>query len=474
MGKPFVKLLKTPLGRYVYDVHTNEIIAVSDEAYAMLEALLADDTAEAPELPPELAELQAQGYLSGARVETVRHPATDYLPYLLARKVEKVTLQLTQQCNFRCSYCIYSDLTNEAQRSHSGAGMSFETAKRAVDFLWEHSVDADRPNIGVYGGEPLLEFDLLKRIVDYADERFEGKAHTFSVTTNGSLLTDEIADYLAAHNILTMISLDGPQEIHDVSRRFAANGCGSFDTVRRNMERIRKRHPAYAESISISMVMNPQHAYNCINRLFVDYEAFRDMSVSPALIDDTYSNERTIYAADFIRQQRYESFLGLIDLLGLAEDVPVMPLAKQSLAQMEDKAKRFAPRQKLPQTTAPGGPCVPGQLKLFVTVHGAFYPCERVNESSEAMNIGNLDDGFHRERVRDMLNVGALTGATCRNCWAFSECYLCAKFADNQCELSGALKETFCEDVRANVEADLQNIILLREFAKPAQVRRAR
>ena len=474
MGKPFIKLLETPLGKYFYDVNKNEIVAVSDAAYAVLQSLFTDESTDALSNNPELAYLHAQGYLSDNRVRTIQHPATDNLAYLLSRNVEKITLQITQQCNFRCSYCIYSDINNEAQRSHSGEGMSLETAKRAVDFLWEHSVDTEKPNIGFYGGEPLLRFDLLKQIVAYADEKFDGRGHTFSITTNGSLLTDEIADYLVEHGILTMISLDGPKEIHDISRRFAVDGCGSFDTVRENIERIRARHPAYAAGISISMVINPQHDYACINRLFVDCETFRDITVSPALIDDTYSNERTVYTETFARQQQYAYFLSYVNHLGLASGVPAAPLAQQGVMQMESKAKRMTPRKALPDTTSPGGPCVPGQLKLFVTVHGVFYPCERVNESSEVMNIGNLDDGFHMERIRNLLNIGALTSEQCRDCWAFMECRLCAKQADNQCELSGALKETFCEGVRSDVESELHDIILLREFSKSATIRRNR
>jgi len=474
MGKPYIKLLETPLGKYFYDVNKNEIISVSEESYTILQSLLAADAPEHIAANAEIAFLHSRGYFSDNRVETIQHPLTDDLSYLLNRKVEKVTLQLTQQCNFRCSYCIYSDLNNEAQRSHSGEGLSLETAKHAIDFLWEHSVDTEKPNIGFYGGEPLLRFELLKQIVAYTEERFAGRPHTYTITTNGALLTDEIVDYLAEHDIPTMISLDGPKEIHDVSRRFAVNGCGSFDTVLRNIERIRERHPDYAKKISISMVMNPQHEYTCINQLFVDYDTFMDMTVSPSLIEDTYANERTIHSDLFVQQQQYASFLGYTSHLGLAKDVPEVFLTKSSVSQLAEKAKRMTPTQTLPPKTAPGGPCVPGQLRLFITVHGEFYPCERVSESSEVMNIGNLKDGFHLERARNLLNIGALTSEKCRDCWAFTSCHLCAKHADNQCELSGALKETFCEDVLANVEADLRNIILLQELSNSAILRRGR
>jgi len=474
MRKPLIKLLETPIGKYFYDVNKNEILAVSDESFVALQSMLDATQNDTIMLTPEIMGFRSRGYLSDNRVETIKHPATGELSYLLSRKLEKVTLQLTQQCNFRCSYCIYSDLNNEAQRSHSGEGMSFETAKRAIDFLWEHSIDTEKPNIGFYGGEPLLKFNLIKQIVEYADEKFESRPHTYAITTNGSLLTDEVTDYLVKHNVITMISLDGPKEIHDVSRRFALNGCGSFDTIRNNIERFHARHPEYAKSVSISMVMNPQHEYNCVNRLFIDYEIFRNIRVSPSLIDDTYSNELTIFTDAFARQQQYAYFLRYVSHLELSADVPISPLFEQSLTQTMSKIESMTPRQLLPKSTSPGGPCVPGQLKLFINVHGDFYPCERVNESSAVMNIGNLDDGFHLERARNLLNIGALTADNCRDCWAFSECTLCAKHADNDCELSGELKKTFCESVKTNVKYELLSLILLREFSKSAVTRRNR
>lgn len=125
-------------------------------------------------------------------IKEVRHVYADYLDVFLTRKLAKITLQLTQNCNFRCKYGIYSETHNLRQRSHSTERMTFETAKKAIDFLWKHSVDSPDVNIGFYGGEPLLEFPLLKKAVKYSERLFEGKNLTFSVTTNGTLLNDEI------------------------------------------------------------------------------------------------------------------------------------------------------------------------------------------------------------------------------------------------------------------------------------------
>ena len=119
-------------------------------------------------MPKEIQELMDNGYWAEKSVvEKVEHPYTRYIPILLERKINKITLQVTQSCNFRCKYCIYSENANRSQRTHSSKHMSWETAKKAIDFLYEHSVDSEKIYIGFYGGEPLLEFELIKQCIEY-------------------------------------------------------------------------------------------------------------------------------------------------------------------------------------------------------------------------------------------------------------------------------------------------------------------
>lgn len=133
------------------------------------------------------------------------------------------------------------------QRTHSTKRMSFETAKKGIDFLLEHSIDSERINIAFYGGEPLLEFNLLKDIVAYVEENAVGRDFSFSITTNGTMVTEEIVKYFIQHNIQMSISLDGPKRVHDDNRRFANSGVGSFDEVIEALKGIYEKHPDYFE-----------------------------------------------------------------------------------------------------------------------------------------------------------------------------------------------------------------------------------
>jgi len=118
--------------------------------------------------------------------------------------------------------------------------MPFETAKKAIDYyfsLFEESLELN-PNrdasIGFYGGEPLLEFDLIKRCIEYTKQNYSRFEPQFNMTTNGTLLTRERADYLMENKVSIAVSLDGPKEEHD-RKRVYANGEGTFDDVMRNV-----------------------------------------------------------------------------------------------------------------------------------------------------------------------------------------------------------------------------------------------
>lgn len=141
-------------------------------------------------------------------------------------------LKLTEACNLRCSYC-YIDAGGRHNRM-----MSRETGLLTVKkFLDMHSEDGLKSSIAFHGGEPLLNFELMREITGYL-EPFRDKA-SLSVQTNATLITDEIAKFLKDNNISTGISFDGPKNMHDITRRFP-NGESSFDLVIKGIETLRK------------------------------------------------------------------------------------------------------------------------------------------------------------------------------------------------------------------------------------------
>ena len=465
---PFIHLMKTPLNNYAYDVNTNTFIELGDKTYAYLEALLdsGDSALPAPvEVERSLDHLRSQGFFSSKRPKKIEHPQSSLLEYLLNENVKQMTLQLTQECNFRCSYCTYGAKDFQYQREHSSKRMSLETAFSAIDFFVAHSSNQDEVSVGFYGGEPLLEFEMIKTIVEYAEKKFWGKDLMFVITTNASLLTLEMAKFFSEHNVNLTISLDGTAEIHDRSRKFATTGSGTFAAIKKNLDEIRRELPAFSEKMSFNIVIDPRYSCNKLHTMFSEDDSFREATIMPTIIDDFFSTEKAIPSDIFVRESNHHRFKAYLALLGRYPQAKVSRVTQNFMsgtyARLELSLKMST---EVFDTMAPGGPCIPGEMRLFVSADGIFYPCERVSETSESMIIGNLRDGFDVEKARDALNIGQLTEEDCKNCWAIRHCMICVKHCDNNGELCAELKRSECDQVKREIEAQLREYLLLKDF----------
>lgn len=467
MEAPFIHLLRSPYACYFFDVNTNRLVMVSEEAYAALKGVTQTGI-----IPPTISEncrkeiqkLYSEGYLKSKRIKEIEHPLSKQLGYILDRKIRKITLQLTQSCNLRCAYCIYSDTTNERQRKHSGKRMSWETAKAGIDYFAQHSIDSDKVNVGFYGGEPLLEFDLLKKATLYAEERFEGRDFSINLTSNATLLSDEVLDFFAEHDIGLLVSLDGPKSIHDRSRCFA-NGGGTFDTVMANMENAIRKYPEYAKKLGVNMVVDPQNDYDCLNEFIMDYDVFQTISAQASVMDLRYSDTDVTFSEQYLDEYNYDKFLGFLSHLKKIKNMEVPPLVQNDITRLSQTIEMGKGKLSgLPDAMMHAGPCIPGQNRLFINADGNFYPCERVSELSEAMKIGSLKEGMDVEKAKKLLNVGQLTPDSCTNCWAICHCTMCARSADDGNELSVEMKAKQCSRVRQTVESQLRTEIMFREI----------
>lgn len=147
--------------------------------------------------------------------------------------VTDIALIVTRRCNFGCVYCYEAK-----EQVHDNGEMTEKTAYRAVDWLIENSGDSKKLSLTFFGGEPLLRFDLLKKITAYADRRGmeHSKSFGFFFSTNGSLLSRKVVDFASCHRIGVQVSMDGPPDIQNAARPFA-NGRGSYDIVAANIQK---------------------------------------------------------------------------------------------------------------------------------------------------------------------------------------------------------------------------------------------
>lgn len=454
------KTFRTYAHPYVYDRHTNAVVMLTDDEYEELVAiekgeLAADNSAV-------IKRYQEQGLFQPNVVEEIEHSSTDKIEPYLGSRVQQLTLQVTQQCNLRCAYCAYSGIY-EKNRVHSSARMSFETAKKAIDHFISHNHEISKVVIGFYGGEPLLEYELIKRCVEYVKLNIEGKRLRFNMTTNGTLLTDEVVDFLVENEFYLSISLDGSQKEHDVNRKFK-NGKGSFETIINNIKRIRDRYPEYEKNMSIMTTVNPHMDLGCVVDYFNTEELMKDKHIVFNTMNEKDLKESAVYEDEFYNIRNFEYIKLLFSMIGKIDQKYVSPLVIRSGSSVEQYFKSIRNHSPLTRKMHHGGPCVPGVRKLFVRTDGYLYPCERVNELQSYYCIGHVDKGINIEQAKSILNIGKLSSRWCKQCWALRHCSICAAQLDFECEPDEKSKLNRCFVSKQQAWFSIKELCVLNEF----------
>ena len=375
-------------------------------------------------------------------------------------------LELTADCNLRCRYCVYSE-NYPNNRTYTAARMPASTARDAIDaFMRNHDVvhhrnPSSRPIIGFYGGEPLLAFDVMQEAVEHFEKNYRAAYPTalFSVTTNGMLLEDAVQDFLVEHGFSTIVSIDGPKDVHD-RNRLTVGGRGSFEQVERNVDRFRERHPGY-DRLAVSVCYDLDTDFEELERFFDEKKLFV-VSVSQInpnhstyysrftpeqaqrFLDRTEAFHRRYVAA--AREDRIEKGSFLYSYLGVAfASFAFHPVTTE-------RRPAF-----LPYT----GTCVPGE-KLYVATDGTLHMCERINPH---FPIGSLAGGIDYARVAEIIDRynEEICGA-CAGCPLTRLCDRC--FATTATDRGFALAEGHCQRMIDSVRRSLVDYVDIAE-ARP-------
>lgn len=466
MSQPFIKLFTTPRNFYCYDVNTDAILLLSENIYKYLNGDVKKSQLSEEELK-ELNRFEKMGYLSLKHVHQIEHPHTRDIETQLNTKARQLLLQVTQSCNLTCYYCPYANLTDSIlQRNHSNKFMSWDVAKKAIDLFLEHSIESDEISISFYGGEPFIAFDLIKKAVEYSQNLFIGRNLRYNITTNGTLLNDSIISFIVKNKIYVMFSIDGPAFVHDENRK-RADGTGSFADAFNNLQKLAKAYGEESlEYLSINMVINPENEIDDIISLFSEpFFTKYPIHINSSIAEDDSLEKKLVPCDDFYEKLSYLYYLGYLKHFNLVQDIDVPPFISNYCIMMDKIYSDYKTNASgLPDTAAPGGPCIPGQRRLFVDVDGAYFPCERVSELSEVMKIGSIQSGFDYQKAKVLLNVGAISEDECINCWAFRHCKICARSADGGIGLSKEIKMSHCNKIRSLVAEELMMCMLIKEI----------
>ena len=462
MNNSFIHLFKTKYGFYCFDVNRNSILKVSRISYEYLNKNnqdLLDITDN--EMPEEIKDLLKKGYLSNVRPEKIEMQETNIIPYYLNNRLEKLTLQVTQQCNFCCSYCPYSLEDDSYYHTHNSKHMTWDVAKKAIDFFIKRTRDTPMINFGFYGGEPLLQYDLIKKCIVYIKERLEGRNVTFTMTTNGSLLTLEKIKYLIDNNVSITVSFDGPREIQNKNRKHKSDGSGTYDDVYNKLMEIKKESPDYYKKISFNCVVDPANDCGKINQFF-SCDMFKDISIQTPLVSPI--NERRLYYSDkFIDNYKFDTVAAMLAKVGIIPLSKLTTIASNSFYALDWFEKGLSPKLELPRKIGHSGPCKPGIMRLFVTCDGSFYPCEKIDDCSQLLKIGSIEDGFDEERIKNVYNLFHVNDDKCRDCWNLLHCNICARSVVYNNEVSKKLYETACNESCSSTEKNMKKVIAIRE-----------
>lgn len=467
ISSPFIHKFKTEKYRYIYDVNTNHVVQVDEVVYDIidyygvmtLEDIVHkfDETYDTELIKQAYRSIQLaqqeEGLFSNSRPERIEYPLDrQAIQAILDSEIGQICLSVTEQCNLRCRYCIYGD-SYPFLRNHRPRFMTFDTARKAIDFLLNHSALRDEVFISFYGGEPLLCKELIRRCVHYAEDAAHTRFVKFNICTNGTLLDEAMIDFFIEHDFRITVSFDGPQFAHDRNRIFI-DGTGTYDTVTHNLRKIREKDPYYyAHNVSFNMVTTPPfHA-----QVYDDFVCKSDLIevshyinlLEPSFKDTNYYTQFDSRDINKGYDKLYEKYRRAA-VAGMLNAIPSTQELLFVRAPYDYAMIKLCKRQlriSIPSCYHPGGICIPGGKKLFVTVDGRFFPCEKVNETGDLFCIGTCTTGVDINRVANLIDQYTnLCDNACATCWALGLCGICFFYCDKNGKMDSERKYEACEN----------------------------
>ncbi len=384
------------------------------------------------------------------RIEEVEyHPSFESESLKKSEKDElsMLLLEVTEQCNFRCSYCIYSEFYPN-ERSETTKKMSFDIAKKAVDDLVPLS--GSSVMVGFYGGEPLLNMDLIRQVVKYSKEKFPSKEFGFSMTTN-FFNADRYIHELVDNGMYINLSLDGPREIHDKSRR-TRTGKPTYNKIVYNLRKMEEYSPGYTDShVFVLSTCNDSEDLLRIIDFFEQGSYFV-----------THINSPDPKGRITLEKGTPNMDLGEILLKEFTERVLKGEDPKMLRRLFDQNLRSVAVRDgrvMVPELML-NGSCYPGKKRIFVDVHGNYHPCEKFGHR---LKIGSIENGIKRELVDGAIeSFVQIRNELCGECWAQRMCAPClqhAKDPEGEISLDG-LSQT-CEGKKKQLLIGLKNYVKL-------------
>ena len=359
---------------------------------------------------------------------------------MVRREVENLTVltfEVTERCNLHCRYCAFGDLYY-GYDERKGENLDFPKAKQILDFLfgiWEkkpHLSVARTLTVGFYGGEPLMNMDLIKQIVSYIDEhKPEGMKFAYNMTTNAMLLR-VYQDFLVEHKFHLLVSLDGTKA--DDCHRVTVNGKSSFVQVFEQIKNLQFCYPEYFKKyVSFNSVI---HSESNIERIVDFFRAEFDKQTSLSELNNSSIAQEGKYAE--MRKSVFQSIAlsprrKEIDqqLMYNAPDISTVTYFLHHLSNEVFRDYRSMFYGKRNFKLLPTGTCIPFNRKMYVTVHGKILVCERIDhdfavghvtDEGVELNFAHVAEN-HRKYCSKLLSQ-------CKQCYMQESCSQCMYYTN--------------------------------------------
>ncbi|MCX5643816.1 MAG: radical SAM protein [Phycisphaerae bacterium] len=505
VSKPFIHKVATEGGKYIFDVNTGEILRVDEVVWEIIEDSCLSETEVIARHTPRFTRGQiAEAYdeISKVRAESGyflnHHPAVgmvvsrEQVHHMLTRKRKLLLLEITEKCNFLCTYCV-RNLPIAGVLRRGTRDMNWETAHDAIDDFLRHCcisqprneghehpqtpvlspteinrrrIDSDDDSVYVnfYGGEPLLNFPLIKKCTEYTLKNAKGEVR-FGLTTNGYFLEGDMAEFLGAHNFRVVVSLDGPPSFHDQNRR-TTGGTPTHHVVLDRLRAFIRKYPRQVSGI-IAVVASGTDARE-VYRYFgsadwIPPTTMLRVSLASPPYPGYYQCPPGVEEFPSVREM-YNDFKGHLIKGRINPDIPGREFELQrqafrgSFVGLHRDRWRIAHMRQKSESYAPSGACVAGHARTFVSVTGEYYPCEKV-PPDKMYQIGSATTGVDEERVYNLLREFIeCTREECERCWCLPICGIgCHASVRDRDGFSVGAKRRTCEEARDTLHRYLED-----------------
>lgn len=438
---------------YAYDSNSNKIFEMERKIRESMERGVPP--------PPDYL---AGGFLQHRGTRRFTCLSYDDFRSEIATNIEKLAIEVTQACNLACGYCPYNENFFSFQGRSSSLSISLGKALEAVRFFFDHSTANNYKGISFYGGEPLLEWDIIKQTVAFARQLARpAQQLLFGVTTNGLLLENEnICRFLAQNDFAVHVSLDGPPSTHDRFRR-NHNGATSFSTIQSGLDTLRRHYKEnFPRRVHFNAVITPLTDLEKTRDFFRHFEFISDpvqlrvnnvsLEGAKSELMDMFVNEETQ-----IRYNRQLRDLRRYYLQCLVDGNEPETLARALFDRpFRTLYCRYVDEADVPrrQPIPPPAICIPCQKKLFVDAAGEFHICEKLNNFK---SFGDLEKGISIEELYHFYagHINNFVRKQCASCWAKRFCSLCYVPFFQHGDRSIKKRKKQCIQIKARLKQDL-------------------